>query len=422
MVLLSFVVLLPVAPWFNAPLLLMALSGLWLMALKRKWLSTLTTLGFFTQLFLCIWVPMVLSLFDAVNFAESLRKVMSFLGFYPAGVLVIACASREWPARRIVIGVASILAIWVLDGIVQFTSGTGLLGFPYEKSRLTGVFYPKYTLGVALAVLAPFCLEAVRQLSSRSLWPAIALIPYVLVILLAGSRSSWGVFTLVVIGYGLYLFKWSDSTNLSLRAIGRVAAIGVLLVVGLSIVFSDTAGKIGQVVGERVAQITPMFSGDKAAIDGALAYRLSLWETGANMLSANWLNGIGPRGYRYVYFEFASEDDHFVRGVLKGTPTHPHLILLEIAVETGLIGVIGYLTFLVLYLRKLARLSRRQLAVVFPPALAVLVAVFPTNVHHSFYGNFSGAVLFWLLMVSMGMIQAIERECSGDSPEEPSHV
>ena len=171
---LSFVVLLPVAPWFNAPLLLMALSGLWLMALKRKWLSTLTTLGFFTQLFLCIWVPMVLSLFDAVNFAESLRKVMSFLGFYPAGVLVIACASREWPARRIVIGVASILAIWVLDGIVQFTSGTGLLGFPYEKSRLTGVFYPKYTLGVALAVLAPFCLEAVRQLSSRSLWPAAA--------------------------------------------------------------------------------------------------------------------------------------------------------------------------------------------------------------------------------------------------------
>ena len=98
LVLLSFVVLLPVAPWFNAPLLLMALSGLWLMALKRKWLSTLTTLGFFTQLFLCIWVPMVLSLFDAVNFAESLRKVMSFLGFYPAGVLVIACASRDGTA------------------------------------------------------------------------------------------------------------------------------------------------------------------------------------------------------------------------------------------------------------------------------------------------------------------------------------
>ena len=214
---------------------------------------------------------------------------------------------------------------------MQLTSGTGLLGFPYEKSRLTGVFYPKYTLGVALAVLAPFCLEAVRQLSSRSLWPAIALIPYVLIILLAGSRSSWGVFTLVVIGYGLYLFKWSDSTNLSLRAVGRVAAIGVLLIVGLSIVFSDTAGKTGQAVGERVAQITPMFSDDKAAIDGALAYRLSLWETGANMLSANWLNGIGPRGYRYVYFEFASEDDHFVRGVRKGTPTHPHLILLEIA-------------------------------------------------------------------------------------------
>ena len=87
--------------------------------------------------------------------------------------------------------VASILAIWVLDGIVQFTSGTGLLGFPYEKSRLTGVFYPKYTLGVALAVLAPFCLEAVRQLSSRSLWPAIALIPtYWLSFWLAAARRG----------------------------------------------------------------------------------------------------------------------------------------------------------------------------------------------------------------------------------------
>ena len=224
----------------------MALSGLWLMALKRKWLSTLTTVGFFTQLFLCIWVPMVRCRCLMPSILPSrCEKLCRFSGFTQQvfSSLPVRVVSGRHGALSL-----GLLRYWQSGGWMASCNsrpGPDCSGFLYEKSRLTGVFYPKYTLGVALAVLAPFCLEAVRQLSSRSLWPAIALIPYVLIILLAGSRSSWGVFTLVVIGYGLYLFKWSDSTNLSLRAVGRVAAIGVLLIVGLSIVFSDTAGKTG---------------------------------------------------------------------------------------------------------------------------------------------------------------------------------
>jgi hypothetical protein len=70
--------------------------------------------------------------------------------------------------------------------------------------------------------------------------------------------------------------------------------------------------------------------------------------------------------------------------------------------------VVGYILFLFLFFKKLLQLSRQQLIVVFPAALAVFVAVFPLNVHKSFYGSFSSTLMWWLVFVLLGMLQHVQ--------------
>ena len=59
------------------------------------------------------------------------------------------------------------------------------------------------------------------------------------------------------------------------------------------------------------------------------------------------VNGIGPRGFRFVYHEYAKLDDDNIETKsdrlnylfsLNLPPTHPHLLILEVLAETGVIG------------------------------------------------------------------------------------
>ena len=170
---------------------------------------------------------------------------------------------------------------------------------------------------------------------------------------------------------------------------------------------------VKSVVSNRFDRTVPLFAGDRESIDKALARRLSLWETAANIVEVHWLNGIGPRGYRFVYPEFAPDHDFFQKGALKGNPTHPHQVVLEIATETGLLGVVGYLIFIVLLIKKLRGLSRAQLKIVFPAALALFISIFPLNVHKAFYGNMSSSLMWWLLAVLMVVLKSVDHGSSG---------
>jgi O-antigen ligase len=135
-------------------------------------------------------------------------------------------------------------------------------------------------------------------------------------------------------------------------------------------------------------------SGDLQKIDTASNYRLSLWRTGLSMFLSEPVNGIGPRGYRHVYAEYADPTDFWLRDGENGQ-THPHLQLLEILVETGLIGLTGFLLVYLFFLREIIREANISMKAIW--ILAVLVAWFPLNTHLAFYGSY-WASFVWLLI------------------------
>jgi O-antigen ligase len=157
-------------------------------------------------------------------------------------------------------------------------------------------------------------------------------------------------------------------------------------------------------VKQRLDQTLLLFSGDEAKIDQALSLRWTLWKDAFAMIEAHPVNGVGVRAFRYAYPEFAQPGDIFVStdeksGRLTGA-FYAHQMVVEVASETGLIGLLGLGLFYALLVRywRAADAERRLLAL--PFAMAVMAWIFPLNTHPSFY-TAQWSVMIWLLLAML---------------------
>jgi len=147
---------------------------------------------------------------------------------------------------------------------------------------------------------------------------------------------------------------------------------------------------------KRLAVTSGLFSGDYATINKATAIRLPIWETGVLIVKSHWLNGIGPRGFRHVYADYADADNYFVSKRFHGA-THPHLTILEIMVETGVIGFAGYLFFWMILVKYARRQLIRKETMSICWLITVILAVLPYNSHLAFYGSYWASALWWVI-------------------------
>ena len=146
---------------------------------------------------------------------------------------------------------------------------------------------------------------------------------------------------------------------------------------------------------ERFAVTLDLFSSDYEKINSATAVRLPIWKTAYSIFKEHPINGIGPRGFRYVYNEYAESDDYFVKRNPNLPPTQPHLIILEILAETGVIGLVGFLLFFYFLVKSIRYATNSFDEFVF--LVPVVVAIFPFNAHMAFYGSVWSSMI-WLLI------------------------
>ena len=404
---LAFLALLPFGGLYNVPLLVLCGLGLRCLASRPREVLEDDGVHLLLMLFLCIWLPMTIAAVDGVNPVQSWRKVVSFPVFFLAGIYVVKAIRCKSDFRRLLIGVWAICIFWSIDASWQFMHGFNLFGFPYHGGRVSGIFFPDLKLGIVLAAVSPLILEAMRQLMGRSVWVLSALIPLFATIILSGSRSSWIVLFVVLGVYGWYLFRWADAPKVRGRAILRVAAVGVLACGVLAYTFPQAANQMHELFVKRATPVASLLSGDRAKVDGAIEARLSAWKAVGRIFRVHWFNGVGPRGFREVHADYASESDPYVS---RGKALNfPHLLVLEIAAETGMVGLLGYLIALTVLVRRLLDMDRAQLAHGFPYWLAIVVVLFPLATHLAFYAHFMGALIWWTIAISTAGLAAAMR-------------
>lgn len=334
-------------------------------------------------LFSLVWIPMLLSLPDAINLDRSAGATLRYVTYFFAGVALLRMPWHAESTRRLLYGISAVMLFLSVDGLYQFAAGKDLFGNPaFPDGRITGPFQHSPRLGFLLAILSPVYFEAIRLWSARSNWAWLALLPLVAAILLGGSRSSW-----LLLGTGTLLyavFYWRVAGFPKAATLARVAI--VLLVGGIVVSQVDW-------LGSRLQAVAGLFSGDYEQANSATSNRLPIWQAAIAMTEQHWLNGVGVRGYGTVYYHTYPDREALM---FHGENGHPHFFALEIAAECGVIGLLGYVALLYLLLRWSFTPAPTASS---PLGLAAFVAAFPLSSTLSFYAPFC-ATLVWLLIVA----------------------
>jgi O-antigen ligase len=380
--------LLPFSRWSGLPVLLMLVAGIIVLASQWRALAGDNEFRLLIGLWLCYWLPQLISCLDAVNLEESWRTTLAALRFPLVGAYVIVNLAND-AARRLLWQLATGLVIfWSLDASLQMLMGFNLLGMPLSDDRLNGVFgATNIKLGPVLAVLAPLALEYARRHWPRALLPTIYLLILALVITI-GTRSAWFMYLLVTIGY-LFLYARRQT-----RRWVKATALVMILIAGVGVSAYQVSPKLQQ----RIDRSLLLLQGDSTAVNYALSNRLPIWRTAVNMVLQHPFNGVGVRGFRHAYGEHAGSDDPWVDFPGDTGAHHAHQMLLEVATETGVPGLVGLLWALVLAWRHWQSLERPQRATALPFAIALVVMLFPINTHLAFYSTFWSLLFWWLII------------------------
>ena len=337
--------------------------------------------------FLCFWIPMMVSSFDSYMPQKSWTSSIAALRFL-AAALSMAVLLRPDSARwRVVRWTSFLLVFWAVDGFIQLIFGSDIFGIAMNPERLNALFVQKYQFfGPTLAILSPLLLEHARRN-----WPAwVWVVSFTLTlgaVLIAGMRAGWLVMGLVLIVYTWLMLRPENrklrKASLSIPVLAVTAIIGSYL--------------ISPLFQARLEQSMIITEGSQAAVIAASNRRMPIFKTSLVMYEAHPVNGVGVRAFPKAYMEYAADDDiHIKLSGGKSGATHAHNLILEVMADTGTIGLLGMIVgfYLVFRFWRGMTLARRNEA--FPFALALALALFPLNSHFALYGTYMSS-LIWML-------------------------
>ncbi len=380
---------------YHVPLIAMAVLGLIYAVRDPRLIARDPSARLIAAIFIALWLPQLLALPDAVAPAESFRKTSMYI-FYPLAVLFMYQAlSKNDHLDRLMVGIVALVLLWSIDVL----AGTLGLTKIYESNSVVGILFSKLRVGHILAVLSPLVFEFVRQQHARQPWVWLLLPLLIAVILISGRRVAWIILMLSSCAYLIYLARTTSRPRW-----GRLA-----LPVLCTLVLTALLYWRYEPLQERMHQTIGVFSNNIEDIDRATSRRVDIWINAYTMAKANWLNGIGVRGFRYVYVDYATADNFWIQQGLKTSGythvTHPHQFVLEIAAETGLIGLLGYLLVWWLLWRALKGVNFQRQPWAWPCAIALGLALFPLNAHSAFYGSYWSAMSWWLIGLTAGALR-----------------
>ena len=357
-------------------------------------------------LFLAYWLPQAVSAIDAADRLRALREAALDLRYLPFLWVVAAAVADEAGRRRTFTGLAVIAAAWTLDALAQAVTGTSPLYWLLDAGkqavsgrsmctpaqvaaldRLSGVLGPcNLKLGIVLASLSPFLLAEAGRRFGKHGWLLAAVLTG-LVILLAGARAAW-------ITYGLVLL-WSGWRELGIRRLLAVFLLGAMLLAGTA--------ALSPPVGERLHRSMEALTGESQGLDHALSGRARIWQAATCMVGSHPFNGVGARGFRDAFPGCDPAPGQLaVWG--EGPALHAHQLVLEVLSETGLFGLLMWLSGAAMAWRAWRYADAPSRDAARPAMIALAVSVFPLNTHLAAYSTFWGGVLLLLAALYAGSL------------------
>jgi hypothetical protein len=345
-------------------------------------------------LVLCFLIPGLLSLPGAVDFDRALSTAARFVAYGLAGLLFLRLSPSELQWPNTVLWMTGLLVLWSVDGIVQELRGVSLSGYPLftglpEGHKVTGSMGLDY--GPNLVMLSPFLFETLR-LHGRRL-PVLWLTMPLLAVAVSLSASRFSALLLLVSAMlcGALWLRGRSSNHYWTPVFVVILSLGGLLLPILLVPH----------LAERLLLLGGSLGTSEAEANVALAFRPELWKASWVLFTENWLNGVGLRGASGAMYPILAESEFFPDAMLSRT-WHPHLGVLEIAADTGLLGVLGYLLFLIMVARWMLATNTAGQGVATTFLCIALLAMFPLSSTLSMYSFPTGSITWPALALALG--------------------
>ena len=276
------------------------------------------------------------------------------------------------------------MMLWVIDGLVQLLTGYSVFGNPLieldsGQALVTGSLRTGY--GSTLAILSPFYLEALRRTGGGALNSILAL-PLFAAIVMSGNEASMVHALAALAGYAFILRRLEPDAAVTSWLLSLLFSFSLAVLAG--IMLGDTFSE--SVVGQAASDAYKAFD-----------YLPVFWESAWSGFTDHWINGVGIRGWGSMVVSMES-----ITVLPVSERWHPHMYALEVAVDTGVPGLIGYGLFFIFLGRRLFD-ARSEVALT---SLVVILALFPLNSSVSFYSYFNGNILF----LTLALLIALDRD------------
>ncbi len=296
-------------------------------------------------IYLAYLLILAVSLLKAINISEVIWEWMKAYVFLVYFVILSIFLSRKTDFNSILSRIIVLFSILILSiGTYEFLLVilTSELKFVTTYEICAGFSFKNIYSQMLLFTL-PFTIYGVYKF--RGAWKYTCLITGLLVLIfitLLMTRSVWFALVFALVATIFMIFILSKELLISktvLRKLLFYSVLSILTIIGSVTLYSKF--KSIDIYTYRIKEIGNFK-------DGSASKRLMLWDHSLDMIQANPLLGVGAGNWKLQYMRYAHKMEFSHIG--ERLPRRPHNDFLWIAAETGVLGLIAYMTIFIVLL------------------------------------------------------------------------
>lgn len=273
------------------------------------------------------------SYFISIHYIESWLISYNIIAFIIILGVTIVTIERIEQVKKIILvyltGAALSSIYLIIEGIFI---GKRVFGF-------SGVMFVDL-VGIAIVISYSFFLLS----KNRKMFWGILSLTLLVALIFTQTRNAWVSTGSVLILLSIqYMFNSKLLNSLRRKAIRKVVLITSVITISiLALYFIDP--NVFHRVSETKKQTTTEMA--KSIYDvGSLTTRYFIWDTAINAFVQNPITGVGYLSFRFISFKYSRWDPFIYDLFVRDLP--PHTTVLAILAETGIIGAVGFIIFMV---------------------------------------------------------------------------